>query len=207
MVLIHYTAMESAETALARLCDPAAEVSAHYLIREDGKIWQLVAEERRAWHAGVGQWGSTTDINSRSIGIELANPAALSGFPPFPEPQMATLEGLLREVLARWQIAPQRVLGHSDTAPGRKVDPGPKFDWNRLAKAGLAVWPEPIECGAEPCWESFIAAARRVGYGLPPEGRYALLDALRLRFRPWARGYPLQGEDSVILDALPSADG
>jgi len=134
MVVLHYTAMESAEAACTRLCDPEPEVSAHYLISETGEILRLVAEEQRAWHAGAGAWKECSDINSYSIGIELAN----RGDEPFPEPQLCVLEVLLKDILKRWQISPKRVLGHSDIAPGRKQDPGPRFPWSRLAAQGLA---------------------------------------------------------------------
>lgn len=137
MVVLHYTAMKTAQDALDRLCDPAVEVSAHYLISEQGEIIQMVAEDMRAWHAGAGQWGDVTDVNSRSIGIELAN----TGECPFPEPQMAALESLLTGILDRWEIPPERVIAHSDMAPDRKQDPGPRFDWQRLARQGLSVWP------------------------------------------------------------------
>src|SRR6188472_1452321 len=132
MIVLHYTAMLTAEAALARLCDPAAEVSAHYLVAEDGRVWRLVDEHARAWHAGAGSWRGQGDVNSRSIGIELANPGPLADFPPFPEPQMAALEALLDGVMARWRIPAAGVVAHSDIAPGRKADPGPKFDWRRL---------------------------------------------------------------------------
>ena len=141
MVVLHYTGMQSAEAARARLCDPAAEVSAHYLIAEDGRIWRLVAEEMRAWHAGRARWGGIEDVNSHSIGIELANPGHEFGYPPFAEPQMAVLERLLADCLERWSIVPERVVGHEHVAPVRKIDPGEKFDWQRLARQGLAAWP------------------------------------------------------------------
>ncbi len=137
MVVLHYTAMDSAQSALDRLCDPQTEVSCHYLIGADGQIWQMVPEDRRAWHAGAGKWGAVTDVNSRSIGIELAN----RGDHPFSEPQMAALETLLADILDRWSIPPERVIGHSDMAPDRKGDPGPHFDWRRLAIRGLSIWP------------------------------------------------------------------
>ena len=144
MIVVHYTDMESAKAARARLCDPSAEVSAHYLIDIDGAVEQLVSEERRAWHAGVSEWGGETDINSRSIGIELQNQGPNGGgYHPFPEPQMAALEALLARIAARWSIRPENVVGHSDVAPGRKVDPGPKFDWARLVRLGLAKRPPP----------------------------------------------------------------
>lgn len=132
--MIHYTAMDSAEAALARLCDPETEVSAHYLIGADGRVWQMVDEERRAWHAGAGEWQGRGDVNSRSIGIELDN----RGTHPFAEPQIAVLERLLAGIMARWDIGPDGVIGHSDSAPGRKSDPGPRFDWARLERQGLA---------------------------------------------------------------------
>lgn len=197
MVVIHHTAMHTAEAALARLCAPEAEVSAHYLIAEDGRIWRLVDEAARAWHAGAGAWGGVADVNSRSIGIELANPGPLAGFPPFPEPQMAALEELLAGILSRWRIPPARVIAHSDMAPGRKDDPGPKFDWRRLARAGLAVWPEAVVPGGA----GFAGLAARAGYPVAGAGEKATLAAFRLRFRPGASG-PLAAEDLALLAGL-----
>ncbi len=189
--MLHYTAMASAAEARARLCDPAHEVSAHYLIDEEGGVEALVPEGRRAWHAGAGSWGGRADVNSRSIGIELSN----RGAHPFAHPQMLALEGLLRDVLHRHAMPPERVIGHSDMAPGRKHDPGPRFDWRRLARAGLSVWPEGGRPGGR--LEDHLAA---FGYDAdqPPE---ALLAAFRLRFRPWARG-PLAPEDLAAAEAL-----
>lgn len=138
MVVIHYTGMETAAAARARLCDPAAEVSAHWLIGLDGGAEQLVDEARRAWHAGVSVWRGETDVNARSIGIELVNRGEAWGYHPFPEPQMAALERLLGAIMRRWPVAPADVVGHEDVAPGRKTDPGPKFDWARLRRLGLA---------------------------------------------------------------------
>ena len=197
LVVLHYTAMQSAGAALERLCDPEAEVSAHYLICERGEVWHLVDEEMRAWHAGAGCWGDVSDVNSRSNGIELAN----RGDHPFPEPQMAALEGLLAGIMARWEIPPERVIGHSDMAPLRKSDPGPRFDWRRLAWRGLSVWPEEGEAGAE---GDFLTDAARFGYRAPEaaeEPARAVLTALRLRFRPWARG-PLDATDRAIAAGL-----
>lgn len=204
LVLLHYTAMLTAEAALDRLCDPAAEVSAHYLVAEDGRIWRMVAEADRAWHAGVGRWGGVDDVNSRSIGIELANSGPLEGFPPFPEPQIAALEDLLAGVRARWGIPPARVIAHSDIAPARKSDPGPKFDWRRLALAGHAVWPDA--CGVAPGgWPAFRAAAARSGYSAPEGDWTAVLAAVRLRFRPTATGAALDDADVAIVEALAQA--
>ena len=132
LIVLHYTAMSGAEVALERLCDPAHEVSAHYLIAADGVTYQMVEEDQRAWHAGAGGWGACSDVNSRSIGIELDN----DGCAPFAAVQMDALEELLADVMARWAIVPERVIAHSDMAPARKSDPGRKFDWRRLAKQG-----------------------------------------------------------------------
>jgi len=210
LVVIHHTAMASAEAALARLRDPTAEVSAHWLIAEDGRVWRLVDEAARAWHAGRGEWRGRGDVNSRSIGVELANAGPLEDFPPFPEPQMAALEALLDGIRARWGIGPEGVIGHSDMAPGRKADPGPKFDWRRLALGGRALWPAPVPApvpaaAAAPDWRRFAAAATRAGYGVAEAGCDAVLDAVRLRFRPAARGAPLAAEDLAMLEGLGGA--
>jgi N-acetylmuramoyl-L-alanine amidase len=200
LVVLHHTAMLTAEAALERLCDPGSQVSAHYLVAEDGRVWRLVDEGERAWHAGAGRWAGADDVNSRSVGIELANAGPLAGFPPFPEPQMGALEALVDSVMARWAIPPQGVIGHSDMAPGRKADPGPKFDWRRLALGGRAVWPQAGGRGAAE-WDGFRAAAAAAGYGAPEGGWDAVLDAVRLRFRPWASG-ALAGEDVAALEAV-----
>lgn len=192
LVVIHYTAMATVAEARARLCDPAHEVSAHWLISERGGVEQLVDESLRAWHAGAGQWGGVTDVNSRSIGIELAN----TGAQPFSEPQMAALERLLAGIRTRWSIPPERVIGHSDMAPARKSDPGPRFDWRRLARAGLSVWPDDA-ASADPA--TFPAHARDFGY--PPADDALLLRAFRLRFRPHAEGPP-DATDAGMAAAL-----
>lgn len=146
MILLHYTGMESMAAALGRMLDVSAKVSAHYMIDEDGTLYRLVDEERRAWHAGVSCWAGETDINSVSIGIELVNPGHAypgyaGGYRPFPDAQIETLESLMRDIMDRHAIAPARVLGHSDVAPVRKKDPGELFDWERLTASGLAVMP------------------------------------------------------------------
>lgn len=142
MLLFHYTGMESAAAALDRLCDPATEVSAHYLIDEDGTVYALVDEARRAWHAGIGFWSRETDINSRSIGIELQNPGHEFGYRDFPGRQIAVLERLSRYLITKYSISMRQVLGHSDVAPGRKQDPGERFPWRALAEAGIGRWPK-----------------------------------------------------------------
>lgn len=202
LVVLHYTAMLPAEAALERLCDPAAEVSAHYLIAEDGRLWRLVAEERRAWHAGAGGWGDVSDVNSRSIGVELSNP----GDAPFSAPQMAALELLLRGIVARWVIPPERVIGHACMAPGRKSDPGRRFDWRALARTGLSVWRDGARGGAPADAASFQRAARRFGYPAPATGVWdgpslAAASAFRQRFRPWDFG-ALTDADVAQLAAL-----
>ena len=141
MLVIHYTGMENARAALERLCDPAAEVSAHYLIEEDGRVHRMVDERHRAWHAGVANWRGETNINDRSIGIELVNPGHEFGYRTFPEPQMAALKELASGILSRHDIPARNVVGHSDVAPTRKMDPGELFDWAGLAGVGIGVWP------------------------------------------------------------------
>lgn len=194
LVVLHYTAMPDCAAARDRLCDLAAEVSAHYLIGRDGTVIQLVEEAQRAWHAGAGEWRGQGDVNSRSIGIELDNP----GDAPFAAAQMRALEHLLGVILARWSLGPEAVIAHSDMAPGRKADPGRHFDWRRLALAGLALWPGPDL--ADPA--HFRPAARRFGYPDVPDD--TLLAAFRLRFRPWAEG-PLTPEDAGAAQSLAFA--
>ncbi|MEM8570489.1 MAG: N-acetylmuramoyl-L-alanine amidase [Pseudomonadota bacterium] len=206
IILIHYTAMLDAEAALDRLCDPSAEVSAHYLLEETGEVWQLVDESCRAWHAGRGQWGDITDVNSRSIGIELANPGSLKGFPPFPDVQVTSLERLIDDLMSRWNIPKQRVLGHSDIAPGRKSDPGPKFDWKRLAMGDRAFWPKDVSSITGGGWEAFRFALSEAGYGVNSIEDAELLGAFRLHYCPWRLGLELEDEDILIADALPGVE-
>jgi N-acetylmuramoyl-L-alanine amidase len=193
LIVLHYTAMASAEAAIARLCDPAAEVSAHYVIARDGTLTGLVPEDLRAWHAGAGSWQGLEDVNSRSIGIELDN----DGASPFTEPLMATLETLLPQIMARHDIAPEGVIGHSDMAPGRKSDPGPRFDWLRLERQGLARRRGQESGPHDVDWASFRAAAQAAGYTADVSDD-ALLAAVRLRYRPWATG-SLTPEDCIAL--------
>lgn len=169
ILLLHYTGMKRAAAALDRLCDPAAEVSAHYLIDENGTVWQLVDEAERAWHAGAGWWHGETDINSRSIGIELANPGHEWGYRPFPPAQMQALAELAAGIMERHPIPPERVLGHSDVAPRRKIDPGELFDWRWLAERGIGVWPEP-EVGEAVDPADIERLLARYGYGVPSTG-------------------------------------
>ena len=150
ILLLHYTDMERADQAVAWLCNPDANVSCHYLVDVDGTIVQMVEENRRAWHAGRSFWAGETDINSRSIGIEIHNLGHDGGYPDFPEAQMAAVEALCADIVARHSIAARLVLAHSDVAPERKQDPGEKFDWARLHRAGVGHWVEPVPSGEDP---------------------------------------------------------
>ena len=191
LIVLHYTAMASCAEARARLCSVDHQVSAHWLISEDGHSEQLVDEAMRAWHAGVGSWAGLTDINSHSIGIELAN----TGFHPFPEPQMLALEVVLRGVMTRWAIPPAGVIAHSDLAPGRKSDPGTRFDWRRLALAGLAIWPDGPGDSARP----MTGSLDQIGYPMADPDQRLL--AFRLRFRSHAQG-PETAADLAMADAV-----
>lgn len=191
ILLLHYTGMPSAGAALDRMRDPAAEVSAHYMIDEDGTVYRLVPEDRRAWHAGRSSWGGETDINSASIGIEIVNPGHEFGYRPFPELQMAAVETLCRDIVGRHPIPRHRVLGHSDVAPQRKEDPGELFDWPRLARAGIGLWPDAAAPVADVPGD--IAAAQAllaaIGYAVPSTGildieTMKVVTAFQRRFRP-----------------------
>ena len=209
ILLIHYTGMASAEAALDRLCDPAAQVSAHYLIEEDGTIWSLVDEQHRAWHAGIAYWAGETDINSRSIGIELVNPGHELGYRPFPMPQMDALAGLAREIVARHKIPNHRVLGHSDVAPERKCDPGELFGWAWLAAQGVGIWP------AESTRSDNVDPAgdlRRIGYKVEGDiPSAAIVTAFQRHFRPSPVDACLDRDTQDIIAAvagmIPLGDG
>jgi len=176
MIVLHYTGMADGEMALERLCMPESRVSSHYVVLEDGRIVQCVAEARRAWHAGVSSWEGETDINSRSIGIEIVNPGHGLGYPEFVEAEVAAVIALCRDILARHPIRADRVVAHSDVAPDRKEDPGEKFPWARLHAAGIGHWVEPV--------------AIRDGHALVSGDRGA--DVLRLQEALAAYGYGVQ---------------
>lgn len=216
MAILHYTGMPDAGRALNWLADPASEVSAHYFVFEDGEIVQLVPESRRAWHAGVSCWAGENDINSRSIGIEIANPGHDHGYRDFPEAQLAAVVALLQDITSRHGIPPRRVLAHSDVAPKRKRDPGERFPWERLAAAGVAE-PIPAASGSTgPCLapgdrgEAVAALQRRLaryGYGLSPTGVFdadtvAVVTAFQRRFRRGRIDGIADGETRSILEAL-----
>jgi N-acetylmuramoyl-L-alanine amidase len=151
ILLLHYTGMDDAERACRWLCTEESRVSCHYLVDEAGQITQMVSEDKRAWHAGVSSWQGAIDVNSRSIGIEIQNPGHNAGYPAFPFSQMQVVAALARDIIARWKIKPKSVLAHSDVAPGRKIDPGEKFDWHYLYRQGVGQWvrPEPVSNDVE----------------------------------------------------------
>jgi N-acetylmuramoyl-L-alanine amidase len=198
LIILHYTGMKTAEGALKRLTAREAEVSSHYLVLEDGTILQLVPERRRAWHAGVSSWHGETDINSRSIGIEIVNPGHEFGYPPFPRRQIDAVIALCRDIMHRQRIPPDGVLAHSDIAPSRKQDPGEKFPWSRLHRFGVGVWarPVPIRNGGilkignrGPAVEELQRALASWGFGIPITGRFDattrdVVAAFQRRYRP-----------------------
>lgn len=188
MVVLHYTGMKTGGEALERLCDPAAGVSAHYLIEEDGRLFRLVPEARRAWHAGASFWAGERDINSRSIGIELVNPGHEFGYRPFPEAQIEALLALLADLASRYRIAPLNWLGHSDVAPARKTDPGEFFPWKRMSEAGFGLWPECEPDEGRVSMPALAPALTRIGYD--PADPQAALSAFRRRFEPDQRARP-----------------
>ena len=201
ILLLHYTGMETAQAAIDRLCDPVAGVSAHYVIEEDGTIWRLVDENARAWHAGEAFWDGESDINSRSIGIELVNPGHGPDYRPFPEAQMIALEQLAAEIVARHAIPASRVLAHSDVAPGRKQDPGELFDWRRLARSGIGLWSEAQAGEAAGDVEMLM---RRFGYaGASPDA----IAAFQRHFRPDAVTGEADAETVARLADLVSRAG
>ncbi|WGM38624.1 N-acetylmuramoyl-L-alanine amidase [Caulobacter sp. NIBR1757] len=180
MIVMHYTGMKSGEEALARLRDPDARVSSHYLVEEDGRIFSLVAEERRAWHAGRGSWRGETNCNAVSVGIEIVNPGHEFGYRPFPETQIAAVIALTSDIRDRWQVPNNRIIGHSDLAPARKQDPGELFPWKRLAEAGHGLWAEADPAPGDPLAEgaegvgvfALQAGLTRLGYDCAPSGQF-----------------------------------
>ncbi len=183
ILVLHYTGMETAAAALARLRDPAARVSAHYVVDEDGGVVRLVGEARRAWHAGVARWRGAADVNARSIGIELVNPGHEFGYRPFPDVQMRALTRLARSILGRHPIPARNVVGHSDVAPTRKTDPGELFDWAGLAGAGIGLWPGEGEGGRA---DEQGVLAMLAAYGYDTGDPVAAVAAFQRHFRPEA---------------------
>ncbi len=199
MLVLHYTGMETAEAALARLCDPEAKVSAHYMIDEDGTVTRMVDEAARAWHAGVSFWRGHSDINARSIGIELVNPGHEFGYRPFPEAQTAALVDLARDIVRRHAIPARNVVGHSDVAPTRKMDPGELFDWPRLAAAGVGLWPEESgDCLMDP----EVVRDMLADYGYETENLFNTLQAFQRHFRPARVNGRIDFETARLLKGL-----
>ncbi|UCH75612.1 MAG: N-acetylmuramoyl-L-alanine amidase [Rhodospirillales bacterium] len=195
MLVLHYTGMRSAEAALERMCDGTAKVSAHYCIDEDGSVTRLVSEAERAWHAGVASWRGATNINDRSIGIELVNPGHEFGYRPFPAEQIDALTLLASAILRRHPIPPRNVVGHSDIAPARKRDPGELFDWSRLARVGIGLWPQPLP--AAPADVPRMLEA--YGYRADEEG---VVVAFQRHFRPSRIDGVADDETAALLAGL-----
>lgn len=198
MLVLHYTGMQTGEAALARMRDPAAEVSAHYMVEEDGRIFRLVPEERRAWHAGKSSWRGETDVNSASVGVEIVNPGHEFGYRPFPEAQVAAVLALMADIRSRWTIEDVNIVGHADVAPDRKEDPGELFPWKRLAEAGHGLWAEPPPAPGAAIGEgeegaavfAFQAGLTRLGYDCAPSGRFDghTVAVVRAFQRHWRQG-------------------
>ncbi|KPF62901.1 N-acetylmuramoyl-L-alanine amidase [Porphyrobacter sp. AAP60] len=199
MVVLHYTEMKPVEAAIARMCDPAASVSAHYCITEEGEVIRLVAENRRAWHAGASFWRGIPDVNSASIGIELDHPGHGLGYRPFAEAQIDALIPLLARIVRRYDIPRANVVGHSDVAPMRKVDPGELFPWDRIAEYNLCL-PRPASLAAGNPFHndgSFFMALERFGYDITDQAK--AVEAFERRWRPHRiTGVP-DGEIAAIL--------
>ena len=215
-LILHYTGMPTGEAALKALTDPVSEVSAHYLVWEDGSIDQLVAERSRAWHAGRGSWKGESDLNSASIGIEIVNPGHEGGSPPFPDRQIEATIALARDICARWAIAPERVLAHSDIAPARKRDPGEAFPWATLWRNGVGHWTEPAPLIGSPLFahEEEGPSVRAVqamlalyGYGVEITGIYdrqtrQVVMAFQRHFRPERVDGDMDASTAATLKAL-----
>ena len=201
IIVLHYTGMIDAASAIERLCDPEAQVSSHYLIAEDGQILRLVQESRRAWHAGKSHWRGIDDVNSASIGIEIVNPGHEFGYRPFTEAQYQALIPLMAEMTRRYGITRGNIVGHSDIAPARKDDPGELFDWERLAKLRLAL-PRPAKYLTDPHWTDggFLLALERFGYDVV-DGP-AAVRAFQRRFRPDRIDGVIDGQTRAILLSL-----
>jgi len=213
MLVLHYTGMQSAEAALDRLCDPEAKVSSHYLVDEDGTVWRLVPELQRAFHAGISCWQGENDLNYVSIGVEIVNPGHEWGYREFCEPQMSAVETLCKDILSRYRIPPYRVVGHSDIAPDRKADPGELFDWERLARAGIGIWPPRSQNAMRRRGQGVGPVQRlagysdlaRIGYCVSPGAERVAVAAFQRRFRPERWDGLLDGETSARLLELRMA--
>jgi N-acetylmuramoyl-L-alanine amidase len=207
MLVLHYTGMTTAAAALERLCDPGARVSAHYVIEESGVIWRLVPENRRAFHAGISCWEGERDLNAVSLGIEIVNPGHEWGYRRFPDAQMASVEGLCRDLVARYSIPPHRVVGHSDIAPERKSDPGELFDWAKLARAGIGIWPpaKPTPRGLAINPVESLVDLSSIGYCASAQSPPPPLVAFQRRFRQRCCDGRLDAETAARLSEVREA--
>jgi N-acetylmuramoyl-L-alanine amidase len=201
MLVLHYTGMQDAATAIQRLRSPDSGVSAHYVVAEDGMILRLVAEEKRAWHAGKSWWRGVQDVNSASVGIEIVNPGHEFGYRPFPIPQIDALLPLVADIVRRHKIRPAYVVGHSDIAPTRKQDPGELFPWGRFARLGLAM-ARPTKNLMDPHWTDggFLLALERFGYDVHDPKKAVI--AFQRRYRPELLDGVIDGECRAILLGL-----
>jgi N-acetylmuramoyl-L-alanine amidase len=207
MLVLHYTGMKTGEEALARLCDPEAKVSSHYVVEEDGRVFRLVAEDRRAWHAGVSFWRDARNINARSIGIEIVNPGHEFGYRDFPTAQMAAVAELARAIVARHNIPARNVVGHSDVAPSRKEDPGERFDWGYLAAHGVGLWPSGGKGAVTPDLGQARSLLAAYGYEVPagdPDAMTKVIAAFQRHFRPRRVDGAIDAETMARLTALSS---
>ena len=199
-IVLHYTGMETGAIALERMCDAEAQVSAHYMVKEDGRVFQLVDEDKRAWHAGVASWQGVTDINSASIGIEIVNGGHDFGLPDFPNVQIDAVIALVKGVMGRHGIVARDVIGHSDIAPGRKQDPGEKFPWEELAESGVALSIPAI--GSERASiDDVEAKLSSIGYGVDT-GLQAVLEAFQRRYRPAKTDGVLDDETAALIASV-----
>lgn len=203
MVVLHYTGMESAAAAIDQLANPAAKVSAHWVVTEDGTIVAMVDEADRAWHAGRAWWRGITDVNSASVGIEIVNPGHEFGYRPFSAAQMASVERLVAAAVQRHSVDPSNVVGHSDVAPARKMDPGELFDWPRLAALGLAT-PVPAG-GTDPLWSDAATCEALARYGYDVTDATAAVTAFQRRFRPGQVDGAIDAETRTIVSSLLAA--
>jgi N-acetylmuramoyl-L-alanine amidase len=194
MLVLHYTGMKTCEEAKTRLCDPNAKVSAHYVVEEAGAIHRLVGEDCRAWHAGLSNWRGHTNINQRSVGIEIVNPGHEFGYRPFPAAQMKMVTMLCRDIIARHNIPARNIVAHSDIAPKRKQDPGELFDWQTLAKLGVGLWPKESSSAAAP--EALVE------YGYDLSDFPAAITAFQRHFRPKSLNGQWDNECAGLLAGL-----
>lgn len=201
--VLHYTNMKTGAEALARMTDAGSEVSSHYMIDEDGTTYRLVAEDKRAWHAGKSFWQGKRDMNSASIGIELANPGHAFGYRPFTKAQLESLKKLLTDIWKRYGFSPAALLAHSDIAPTRKEDPGELFPWQEFATEGFGFWPctTPEDYAPSASGEAF-ALLRQIGYDAPEEDEEACLAALRAFRRRYHPEHLIEEETAETLARL-----